>query len=357
MSETLEFPNYDGLADNSSSADHKEWFTFGKKEIVREMDTFVIPDIHGDVVALINCLKRFDLVDDDGKWKGENVRVVLLGDLIDRGGHDKRVLETVIKLKEYVEETGGEFVCLLGNHELFLLNAIYGDVSHELVRSHIVNFKYRSKAILRDFGLDPEDYLSQDDIKEVFLSEENKHFMDLFSSMKVFYQFDDTLAVHGMVTPYWADLLARRGAEYVNNHFWQTVYEGHFGNYNNISASRSDGKGSSFNLSSPMWADFSELLTLGNSQKFNLEFCLEELGVNNVVCGHQFADFVRTIQIGNKQFLCIDTAMTRGYDGVTSSGGMHISRGEGMDFVVVNGDGSWHTSFDEIRTIRSTFAR
>lgn len=322
-------------------------FSFGKENIERELDTVIIPDIHGDVFALLDCLLRFGLINAKGEWLNRKVRLVFLGDLIDRGGHDRKVLDFVIRLKKYVEGSEGEFVCLAGNHELFLLSVLYGEKSVPQVSTHIFNFWSSCRGVLRDFGFNPDVYHSVGDIREVFFREENKKYIDFLTSLRVFYQFDDVLTVHGSVTPFWAEKLSKEGVESVNNQFWASVYSGNFAGFLDIPHSRSS-RGVDFDVASPLWTDFSSLNAISSRERYRLVEGLDEIGAKYVLCGHQYYHVVRKIEMNDKTFLCLDTAMTRGYGGVTKAGGMQISAGSCMHFVAVNSDGTWHTSLDDV---------
>jgi serine/threonine protein phosphatase 1 len=76
------------------------------------MSTFVISDIHGNNELFRRLLKQIRLQKAD--------RLILLGDLIDRGVDSKGVLDTIILLKD----NGFNLECLMGNHEQMLLDAL-----------------------------------------------------------------------------------------------------------------------------------------------------------------------------------------------------------------------------------------
>ena len=75
------------------------------------MRTIIIGDVHG-------CAKELSALLDKVKADPEKDRLIMLGDLFDRGPESYEVFQIVQKLdKEY----GERFVLLLGNHEDFLL--------------------------------------------------------------------------------------------------------------------------------------------------------------------------------------------------------------------------------------------
>ena len=70
---------------------------------------WIIGDIHGEIVLLEHLLKNI------GRYKPE--MIVFVGDYIDRGPHVKEVIDAIMNLETRV-------VCLMGNHELMMLNAM-----------------------------------------------------------------------------------------------------------------------------------------------------------------------------------------------------------------------------------------
>jgi serine/threonine protein phosphatase 1 len=73
--------------------------------------TFLISDIHGNNELFRKSLKQIGLKKTD--------KLLLLGDLIDRGSDSKGVLDTIFLLLD----NGFEVDCLIGNHEKMLLDA------------------------------------------------------------------------------------------------------------------------------------------------------------------------------------------------------------------------------------------
>jgi len=80
----------------------------------------------GDVIAIGDIHARYDVLAAALKWlNGTGARVILLGDLIDRGGEDMKVLD---KVKELMDDPGSEglesFNVLMGNHERMFMDAV-----------------------------------------------------------------------------------------------------------------------------------------------------------------------------------------------------------------------------------------
>lgn len=81
------------------------------------MSTFVISDIHGNDKLLRKALKSVKLKKTD--------KVILLGDVIDRGPQSKEVLDTILLLLN----NGFEIISIKGNHEDMFLKAFEDDSS------------------------------------------------------------------------------------------------------------------------------------------------------------------------------------------------------------------------------------
>lgn len=76
------------------------------------MRTFAISDIHGCSALFDQALKKMELSKDD--------RLIILGDLINKGPDSKGVLDRVLEL----QRGGFQVQCLLGNHEKMFLDAV-----------------------------------------------------------------------------------------------------------------------------------------------------------------------------------------------------------------------------------------
>lgn len=76
------------------------------------MRTFALSDIHGNNALFRTALKEVSIAKED--------RLIIVGDVINKGGESKGVLDTIMQLRQ----RGFDVRCLLGNHEQLLLNAI-----------------------------------------------------------------------------------------------------------------------------------------------------------------------------------------------------------------------------------------
>ena len=71
-------------------------------------DWYVIGDIHGDFFALFNCLKHIHITN-------KSFKLILLGDLVDRGPHPLECLWLILYL---VDRYPGRILWLAGNHDV-----------------------------------------------------------------------------------------------------------------------------------------------------------------------------------------------------------------------------------------------
>lgn len=81
------------------------------------MRTFVISDIHGNDRLFRKALKTVGLRKTD--------KVILIGDVIDRGAQSKEVLDTILLL----QENNFEIICIMGNHEDMFLKSFEDDAT------------------------------------------------------------------------------------------------------------------------------------------------------------------------------------------------------------------------------------
>ena len=90
-----------------------------------------IGDVHGAYDSLLRVLEGASIADASGRWVGGTATLVQVGDLIDRGPDDRRVLELIMRLEEEADRAGGRVISLLGNHEVMNLHGDLRYVSRE----------------------------------------------------------------------------------------------------------------------------------------------------------------------------------------------------------------------------------
>jgi serine/threonine protein phosphatase 1 len=107
--------------------------------------TFAIGDSHGCLPQLRNLVEQCE------RLAGENRnRFVFLGDYIDRGPDSRGVLDYLIDLQKWSPD---EIICLLGNHEAMLLDAIDAEANESRWLRNGGRQTLRSFRILRAGGI------------------------------------------------------------------------------------------------------------------------------------------------------------------------------------------------------------
>jgi hypothetical protein len=74
-------------------------------------------DVHGAYGDLVPLLQKAGIVDRDLHWAAGTAHVVSLGDLFDRGGESRKVIELMMRLQGEATTAGGQLHVVLGNHE------------------------------------------------------------------------------------------------------------------------------------------------------------------------------------------------------------------------------------------------
>ena len=74
-------------------------------------------DVHGAYDELVGILRQSGIIDESGRWAGGSTHLVSLGDLVDRGGRSRDVIDLLMRLQEEAPQAGGAVHVLLGNHE------------------------------------------------------------------------------------------------------------------------------------------------------------------------------------------------------------------------------------------------
>jgi hypothetical protein len=80
-----------------------------------------IGDVHASYDKFLALLRGTGLVDESSNWTGGTSHLVLVGDLVDRGQDDRKVMDLVMRLQTEAKAAGGEAHALLGNHDLMVL--------------------------------------------------------------------------------------------------------------------------------------------------------------------------------------------------------------------------------------------
>jgi calcineurin-like phosphoesterase family protein len=92
-------------------------------QLTTNEDVFAIGDPHGDPDRLAGVLLAAGLIaaapsaPDQVKWAGGKSVLVIVGDLIDKGGESLEVIALLRKLQSDAASHGGRVIILMGNHE------------------------------------------------------------------------------------------------------------------------------------------------------------------------------------------------------------------------------------------------
>ncbi len=80
-----------------------------------------IADIHGAYDAMVETLQQAGILSDDKAWAGADARLVIAGDVLDRGPDSRAAMDLLMRLEGEAEKAGGRVHMLIGNHESMLL--------------------------------------------------------------------------------------------------------------------------------------------------------------------------------------------------------------------------------------------
>lgn len=82
---------------------------------------FVLADTHGEYEIAVEMLQRHRVIDSKLRWSFDRGRLVVLGDVFDRGPYHLEILWLLYKLEAEAAAAGGGVHLLLGNHEAMVL--------------------------------------------------------------------------------------------------------------------------------------------------------------------------------------------------------------------------------------------
>jgi hypothetical protein len=90
-----------------------------------------IGDLHGDLEKSKEALRLADLIDGSDEWIGGSATVVQVGDVLDRGGDELKILYFLERLKRQAARTGGTVITMNGNHEIMNVEGDFRCVTKE----------------------------------------------------------------------------------------------------------------------------------------------------------------------------------------------------------------------------------
>lgn len=77
-----------------------------------------IGDLHGDLFKTKQALRLAGLIDAGDRWSGGSTTVVQVGDVLDRGGDELKIIYFLEKLKREAARNNGRVITMNGNHEI-----------------------------------------------------------------------------------------------------------------------------------------------------------------------------------------------------------------------------------------------
>jgi hypothetical protein len=95
----------------SPSVQAEDWHVDGAGRVV------AISDVHGAYDAMVETLTAAGILDDNLAWAGGTTRLVIVGDLVDRGPRSRDVMDLLMRLEGEAVAAGGYVHVLYGNHE------------------------------------------------------------------------------------------------------------------------------------------------------------------------------------------------------------------------------------------------
>ncbi|XP_060179208.1 shewanella-like protein phosphatase 2 [Lycium barbarum] len=127
-----------------------------------------IGDVHGDFQKSKQAFKLAGLIDEHDKWCGGSTTVVQIGDVLDRGGDELKILYFLEKLKREALKVNGNLITMNGNHEIMNVD---GD------------FRYVTKEGIQEFKDWAFWYCVGNDMKKLCLGLEKDCVKDLFEGI------------------------------------------------------------------------------------------------------------------------------------------------------------------------------
>jgi hypothetical protein len=94
-----------------ASVQASDWHVEGADRVV------AIADVHGAYDAMVRTLTNVGILDEALAWSGGTSRLVIVGDLLDRGPRSRDAMDLLMRLEDEAQDAGGYVHVLIGNHE------------------------------------------------------------------------------------------------------------------------------------------------------------------------------------------------------------------------------------------------
>lgn len=171
------------------------------------MEYDVIADIHGQGALLERLLTQLGYTEHGGRWTAPSGRqAVFLGDLIDRGPEQIKVLSIVRSMVDR-----GHAQCVLGNHELNAIGWVTpsDDKPGEFLRPHIPSKQRQHQAFLDQIGEG---------------STQHHTWVDWFRTLPVALDLGGIRVVHAWWNPEHIELVSATAGRALQGDWLQEVY-------------------------------------------------------------------------------------------------------------------------------------
>lgn len=95
----------------AASARANDWYVEDAGRVV------AISDVHGAYEAMVMTLQNVGILDEDLAWSGGSDRLVIVGDILDRGPRSRDAMDLLMRLEDEAQAAGGYVHVVIGNHE------------------------------------------------------------------------------------------------------------------------------------------------------------------------------------------------------------------------------------------------
>jgi serine/threonine protein phosphatase 1 len=164
------------------------------------MATIAVGDIHGNLAALTDILGQIRAE------TGQRDTVVFLGDYIDRGPDAKGCVDAIL---EFQRQVAAQVVCLVGNHEEWLLRTLHDSGRHSWLLgmeafSTIRSYSPSAERILREATKQAGAKLYLDHCVlpyETFFDCVPREHISFFEGLRLYHRSADCVCTHGGLDP------------------------------------------------------------------------------------------------------------------------------------------------------------
>lgn len=277
-----------------------------------------IGDVHGDYEQFVALLRSADLIDAQGNWSGGKTHLVQTGDVLDRGPDSRKALDLLMRLEEEARSAGGDVHVLIGNHEAM---NICGDLRYvspgEYAAFRDANSEKAREALYREHQEQLQGLLATGQVPkfdDAYRKKwESEHPLGYAEHRREFgptgkygkwmrrlnavIKIDDTLFLHGGISPKYADFSIRQ----INKRVREELED-----FTKLRGGIViDGEG-------PLWY---RGLAQGDEKTLepHVQAVLRNDKVERIVIGHSFTEGAVTPRFGSRVLL-IDIGLARLYD-------------------------------------------